>query len=157
MYEEYDPAAARMAIPGMSTAIRKKPTLGSLEGMPEDLGYEELNAQDLTEQEIAELASLGVLGDDLTENARQMELAEKLRHQAAPAGIQGNRVYTAASPLEHLGTGLERYQASKKIKGLEKERKDIGKKQTEGRGKYWDVLRGRRRKPQDIDVKMPTL
>ena len=156
------PSEARMKpsslIAPRARAAGRAPRPAVLGGIPEDLGYEESTPEDMSEADIADLAQLGVLGEDLSENSRQMELAEGLRYAKAPEGRAAGRVFVAANPLEHLATGIDRYRGAKEMKRLEGERKDISGKQTEGRAKYWDLLRGKKRKDIRIDdLDMPRL
>lgn len=77
-------------------------------------------------------AMLGTYGDQLEMSAqeKQLEQAQALRGMATPEGRQAGRVYVAANPLEHLGTGIQKYRAGKKAQGIEDElartRKRIG-------------------------------
>ena len=41
---------------------------------------------------------------------QQHAMAEELRGTEMPTGTQGDRVYTAAHPLQHLSAGLDRYR-----------------------------------------------
>ena len=69
-------------------------------------------------------AEQGVLDD-------QMSYAEGLRDTATPEGRQAGRVYVAANPLEHIGTGLNRYAGHRKIGDLDKAGADLrGDKQS---------------------------
>jgi hypothetical protein len=66
-------------------------------------------------------AMLGTYGDQLELGGleEQMARAEALRGTATPEGRDSGRVYTAANPLEHLGTGIQRYRAGKRMQDLE--------------------------------------
>jgi hypothetical protein len=105
----------------------------------------DFNLEDLSPEDLQKLVDLGVIDDNMLENARQMKLAEQLRYQAAPEGRQAGRTYVAASPLEHIGAGMEKYAAMKRMKELETARAGMGQQQTAGRSTYWDVLRGKKR------------
>lgn len=123
-----------------------------------DYGMEAYGLEQMTEEDLQKLVSLGVIDEQMAENARQMAVQEGLRNQAAPEGRQAGRTYVAANPMEHAGKLLEQYNAQKKMEALEKERGVMGQQQTEGRKSYWDILRGMRRKPQDFSkVPMPTI
>jgi hypothetical protein len=114
-------------------------------------GMEAYGLESMTEEDLQKLVELGVIDENMAENSRQMKLAEELRYgTAAPEGRQAGRVYVASNPLEHIGRGMEQYQAQKKMKELETQRGEMGKQQTAGRQSYWDLLRGMRRKPQDF-------
>jgi len=115
-----------------------------------DYGMEAYGLENMTEEDLQKLVELGVINEQMAENARQKALQEQLRYQAQPEGRDSGRVYTAASPLEHMGTLLEKYNANKKIKELDTERGVLEGQQTAGRQTYWDILRGMRRKPQDF-------
>ena len=71
----------------------------------------QLNPQDAA----AMGALLGTYGDQLELGSMQQQLAEAnaLRDTLAPEGRNAGRVYVAANPLEHLATGVKRYQGSK--------------------------------------------
>lgn len=77
-------------------------------------------------------AMLGTYGDQLEMSAqeKQLEQANALRNMETPEGRSSGRVYTAANPLEHLGTAIQRYKGMKKAQGIEDEmaatRKRIG-------------------------------
>jgi hypothetical protein len=150
MDDAYDPAAARMMPPMNMPMQRPKPTLGSLGGVKTDLGEEPFDTSNMSEEDIQKLVELGVLDEDMAENKRQMELADKLRYAEAPEGRNSGRVYTAANPLEHVGHLMQQYRAGKKEEELEKARVGIGEKQTSARKSYWDMIRGARRKPIDV-------
>jgi hypothetical protein len=125
------------------------PPLQSLEGP--GVGQEEYDISKMSEEELAQLVQLGVIDENMAENARQMKLAEQLRYgTAGPEGRNAGRVYVAANPLEHLGRGLEQWNAQKRMKELEAQRGEMQGKQTQARGTYWDLLRGQRQKPQDF-------
>jgi len=129
-------------------------------GMQSILGpgpdMEAYGLENMTEEDLQKLVELGVIDDKMAENARQMQLAEQLRYRAGPEGRQAGRVYVAANPLEHIGRGMEQYQAIKRQKELDQQRGEMGKQQTAGRQTYWDLIRGMRRKPQDFsDIQAP--
>jgi hypothetical protein len=145
----YDPTAARMVPPTTLPQRPGTPTLGSLTGPKADLGEEAFDTSQMSEEDIQKLVELGVLDEDMVENKRQMELADKLRYGAGPEGRNSGRVYTAANPMEHIGHAMEQYNAIQEQKALKKERAGIGEKQTTARKSYWDLIRGARRKPLD--------
>jgi len=117
---------------------------------------EAFGLEQMSEEDLQKMVELGIIDEQMAENARQMAVQEGLRYQAAPEGRQAGRVYVAANPLEHIGKGLEQYNAQRKMKELEAERGTLGDKQTEGRQTYWDVIRGMRRKKPDFSgVPMP--
>lgn len=119
-------------------------------------GMEAYGLEQMTDEDLQKLVELGVIDENMAENQRQMRLAEQLRYQASPEGRMAGRVYVAANPLEHLGKGLEQWNAQKRMKELETQRGEMGKQQTEGRKSYWDILRGMRQKPQDFsDIQAP--
>lgn len=122
-----------------------------------DYGMEAYGLEQMSEEELQKMVELGVIDEQMAENARQMALQEQLRYQAAPEGRQAGRTYVAANPLEHIGKGLEQYNAAKKIKELEAQRGVLEGKQTQGRQTYWDIIRGMRRKPQDFSNLDPSM
>jgi len=67
-----------------------------------------------------------------------MQYAERMRDLANPEGryVSSGRVYTAASPLEHLGVGYARYKGRKEADRL-------GKEQTAAKRSIIDALRGK--------------
>jgi hypothetical protein len=124
-------------------------------GMQSILGpgvdQEEYGLEQMSEEELQKLVELGVIDDNMAENARQMRLAEELRYATpTPEGRQAGRVYVASNPLEHIGKGMQQWNAQKRMDELEKERAGMGQQQTAGRQSYWDIIRGMRRKPQDF-------
>ena len=153
---DYDPRLARLGLaPKFTPKVRptaRPGALGAIGDPRADLGEEAYGMENMSEEAMQDLMGLGVLGDDMTENARQMALAEGIRNMAQPEGRQAGRAYVAASPLEHLATGLQKYQANKELKALKEARKEIGGKQTKGRSIYADILRGKKRKDIDIDA-----
>lgn len=147
----YDPNAARMAPSGTRTRDMDDPmTSGMQSVLGPDYGMEAYGLESMSEEDLQRLVELGVIDEQMAENARQMALQEELRYRGMPEGRDSGRVYTAANPLEFAGELLSQYNAQKKIKGLEKERGVLQDKQTAGRQSYWDILRGMRRKPQDL-------
>lgn len=160
----YDPRAARMApapsVPAPRQYQMDDPMTSGMQSLLGPApGMEAYGLEEMTEEDLAKLVELGVIDENMAENARQMQLAEKLRYgTASPEGRQAGRVYVAANPLEHLGRGLEQWNAQKKMGELEKQRGEMGQQQTEGRQTYWDILRGMRRKPQDFSgVQAPNI
>ena len=117
--------------------------------MPESVapnGEGDFDLSNLSEEELQQLVSLGVIDDNMAENARQMKMQEELRYGAGPEGRDSGRVYTAANPLEHMGKLLQQYNAQKKMDELGQQRTAMGQQQTAGRGTYWDLLRGKKKK-----------
>lgn len=58
------------------------------------------------------LLGQGGLNSDEDQIARQMQMAQQLRARTAnPQGLQHGALYTAASPLEHLASGIGGYKA----------------------------------------------
>lgn len=143
-----------MPYPGMDDPMK-----GGMDSvLGPDYGMEAYGLEQMTEEDLQKLVELGVIDEQMAENARQMAMQEGLRYQAAPEGREAGRTYVAANPLEHAGKLLEQYNAQKEIEGLKKERGVLEGKQTQGRQSYWDILRGMKRKPQDFsDVQMPTI
>jgi hypothetical protein len=111
---------------------------------------EEYSYENMSDEELEQLVALGVLDQQEAEKMRLKQRAELVRDRAGPEGIRAGKSFVAASPLSFLAKGLEDYAAGKEIKQLDKELADIQRQQTQGRGTYWDLLRGKRRKPQDI-------
>lgn len=109
-------------------------------------GEGDFDLSNMSEEELQQLVALGVIDENMAENARQMALQEGLRYGDMPEGRDSGRVYTAANPLEHVGKLMQQYNAQKKMDQLGKERVDMGKQQTAGRGTYWDLLRGKKKK-----------
>lgn len=60
---------------------------------------------------------------------RQMAFADKVRGKASPEGrySSSGRIYTAASPFEHMGTAYEKYMANKQSKNLAGQQLDAKK------------------------------
>jgi hypothetical protein len=122
--------------------------MASLEGPGP--GMEKYSLENMSEEDIQKMVDLGLIDENMAENARQMQTAEKLRYSEAP-GMRGNsRVMTAANPMEFIGRGIQQYRAGRQMEDLAKQRGELGKQQTAGRRNYWDVLRGMRQKPIDM-------
>lgn len=136
-----------MPYPGMDDPM--KSGMQSLLGPGPDM--EPTSLEGMTEEDLQKLVELGVINEDMAENARQMQMAEKLRYDTAgPEGRQAGRVYVAANPLEHIGRGMEQWNAQKRMGELDKEREVMQGQQTAGRQTYWDILRGMKRKTPDF-------
>jgi hypothetical protein len=103
------------------------------------------NEEDLTDEEIQQLVALGIIPEQMDENARQMQMSEQLRYQAAPEGRDSGRVYTAANPMEHIGSVMEKYNAQKQIGKLGEERSGMLNQQARDRKLYYELLRGKRK------------
>jgi hypothetical protein len=108
------------------------------------MGMGDFDMENLTEAQIEQLMSAGVIDENMAENLRQQQMQEALRTQAQPEGRDSGRVYTAANPLEHIGTLMEKYNANKKIGALEQQRGTMQGQQTDIRKLYADLLRGKR-------------
>lgn len=66
-------------------------------------------------------AWLGTQGDVMAidQLEKQLEQANALRNQPMPEGREAGRLYVAANPLEHLGTGLQKFAAMRDAKRLQ--------------------------------------
>ena len=106
---------------------------------------EEFDLSQLSPEELEQLIALGSLGDEMGIVAKQQELADALRYGAGPEGRDTGRIYTAANPLEHIGSAMQKYNAMKESKGLQERQKGILEQSTDARKLYADLLR--RRKP----------
>jgi hypothetical protein len=118
--------------------------------MPSSIGDEDFDMSQLSEEDLQKLISLGMIDENMAENARQMAMQEGLRYGAAPEGRDSGRVYTAANPLEHVGSLLQKYNANKEMKNLKTERGVMQGQQTAGKGMFWDLLRGKRKSKPTI-------
>ncbi len=94
----------------------------------------------LSEEDIQQLMELGILPDQLQGLQTQMESAQKLRDRRAPTGTDTGRVYVAASPLEHAAYALQGIKAGKDLDKLRAEQQALLKKQTAGRGTYFNRM-----------------
>jgi hypothetical protein len=90
--------------------------------------------QPFSEAEMAQMAAmLGTYGDqlDLNHLEGQQAQADALRSAQVPEGRSSGRVYTAANPLEVLGTIGQQYAGKRKADKIEKKgsklRDEIGK------------------------------
>jgi len=78
-------------------------------------------------------AWLGTYGDQMELSAleKQQAQAEALRDMKSPEGRDTGRVYVAANPLEHIGSGLQRFAGMRDAKAAAEAaagiRKDIKK------------------------------
>lgn len=100
-----NPLGFPIGLPGMTPGISGTPRAGESDVMDPALRD----------------ALLGTFGDqtELEAMEKQMAQAEALRGLPTPEGIQGARVYTAASPLSHIGIGMQRWQGARRAKTLE--------------------------------------
>lgn len=105
-----------------------------------DLAKMDLNG--LTDQEIQDLMDLGIIPDQQDALKQQMATAEQLRYHNQPEMRQGQRVSTAANPLEFAVNAWQGIQAGKDLNKLKDQQAELLRKQSEGRGLFYKKLRG---------------
>ncbi len=73
------------------------------------------------------LSESGIFPDEMDLMSQQMQRAQALRKTPGAQGreVGPYNVYTAASPLEHLAVGLERYQGGRDTKNTSQQQKDL--------------------------------
>lgn len=112
--------------------------------------------ENLTPEQIQQLVALGVIPDKQGDLSQQYEIANQLRSQATPDMRGNGRVMVAANPLEHLGTGLQRYAGQRDMKRIEGEQDALRKQQTAGREMFLrNYLFPAGPRPQSINGQVP--
>ena len=98
----------------------------------------------MSEEQLQQLVALGLIPDKQDALATQLAQAAKLRNQGAPKGYDTGRVYTAASPLEHFASALERGMAGREMKDIYNRRDELLKQQQSGRGEFLRAMYGKK-------------
>jgi hypothetical protein len=119
---------------------------------------------DLDGETIQLLMSLGISEEQLAALKEDKASAQAIIDSGMPEGRSNGRVYTAANPLEFIAQGVRAYKADKDIggtgsmedqlaelagtkmqnvdPGLDAQRQHLLNQQVQGRGSYFNLLRG---------------
>lgn len=100
--------------------------------------------EDMTEDEIQQLMELGVIPKKQDALAQQLAQATALRNKEGPQGRDSGRVYTAASPLEHIAHAAQGIMAGRNIKRLQKEQQGQLDAQVKGRSAFLKAMYGKK-------------
>lgn len=98
----------------------------------------------LSEEELQQLMDLGVIPQKQDALALQLAQATKLRNSPGPQGRDSGRVYTAASPLEHIAHAAQGIKAGRDMKRVEQEQKDLMASQVQGRSQFLKAMYGKK-------------
>ena len=124
----------------------------------------ELNMQELSDDDLAQLIQLGVIPEEQAQLMKQAQQAQMLQQRPGPQMRgEGGRVQTAANPLEFIGAGLQQYAGMRNEKKAMSKLDELRKQQLQGRQLYADKMMDTpyRRESmtvpmmQEPDVKMP--
>jgi len=120
-----------------------------------DIGMNDISMEDITPEQLELLKRLGIIPEELEALQAQLEQANLLRNAPGPEGRDSGRVYTAANPLEHIGSVWQKYNANKEALGLEGKRAGLLGEMGKGRGAVMDSLYAaalrRRKSPLEPD------
>lgn len=100
----------------------------------------ELSAQELSDEDLAQLIQLGVIPEEQAQLLKQQQQAQMLQQRAGPEMRSNGRVQTAANPLEFIGSGLQQYAGMRKEKQALSKMDELRKQQLQGRQLYADKL-----------------
>lgn len=103
-------------------------------------GLSDMSIEDITPEQLELLKRLGIIPEELEDIQLQLEQANLLRNAAGPEGRDSGRVYTAANPLEHIGSLMQKYNANKQATGLEAKRSGLVGEMGKGRSAALDSL-----------------
>lgn len=102
--------------------------------------------ENLSDDQIQQLISLGVIPEQQDALQQQIKQAESLRDAQAPQGSYSRGgIYVAASPLEHIARVMQGLKAKNDLKGLYQQQQDQFGQQVQGRQAFLDALRNRTR------------
>ncbi len=126
----------------MAESIAKTPKAG---GMGLDMSLlEGIDIENMTPEMLQQLAALGALGDESSQIDDQYTMAEELRWDEGPQGIEtGRGGYVAASPLAHIAETVGNVKAAKDLKQFDERREGIRDEQTEGRALMMQMILGK--------------
>ena len=99
-----------------------------------------MDLSQLTPEQIQELAAMGALEDEQGMLGEQMEMANQLRNAEGPQGRETRGGYTAANPLEHLASGMQRVKAAKDLEQYKARQQEIMGQQTGGREQFMQMI-----------------
>lgn len=122
------------------TDVAVQPTAGQIPTSPvaeEDALHDRLLDMGYSEEEIENILALAALKSEGELLGGEMDYANELRKTATPEGLNPTgRVYTAANPLQHLGTGMKRYQGEQEARSIRERQAQIMDEQTQARLDY---------------------
>lgn len=98
----------------------------------------------LSEEDLQQLMDLGVIPQKQDALAVQLAQATKLRNQQGPQGRDSGRVYTAASPLEHIAHAAQGIQAGREMKRIGQQQEQLAKDQVAGRTAFLRAMYGKK-------------
>ena len=92
--------------------------------------------------EQVQMALLGQSGyeEEMSDLEKQMMRANALRDLESPEGRHAGRVYVAANPLEHIGTGIKQWRGKQQAEMTEQEQADKREERRKSIGditKFW--------------------
>lgn len=99
----------------------------------------------LSEEDLQKLISLGVIPDEQSSLEDQIKQAQMVRNRQGPEGTYTRGMYVAASPLEHIARAMEGIKAGRDLKDLRSQQQGLLQQQNEGRMSYMVALLGRLR------------
>jgi hypothetical protein len=89
--------------------------------------------ENLSPEQIQQLVALGVIPDEQSDLQQQYQIANELRTTPTPQMYGNGRIMVAASPLEHIAVGLQRYKGMKDMKDIQEQQKLLREAQVRGR------------------------
>lgn len=104
---------------------------------------------DFTEEELQQLMELGIIPDQNSQLDKQIATAEGLRYNKGPEMRHGNRVSTAAHPLEFLAQAAQGIKAGKDMESLRAQQAELLRQQAAGRKLFYQKMYGGQQPQQD--------
>lgn len=98
-----------------------------------------LDPEDMSDEDIQQLISLGIIPEKQDLLKGQLTEAQALRDRR-PEMRSGGRTVTAANPLEFITQGMQSIKSQKEIEELRKQQNDLLQKQVTGRSAYLRAL-----------------
>ena len=98
--------------------------------------------ENLSPEQLKQLMELGIIPDELSALDRQYKSADALRGTAMPEGRDSGRVYTAANPMEAVGSLMKQYAGNRDVKKIEGKQDALLQKQLEGRNLFMNKQLG---------------
>lgn len=116
----------------------------------------DLSAQELSDDELAQLIQLGVIPEEQAQLLKQQQQAQMLQQKGLPEGRQAGRVYVAPNPLEFVGAVGNAIKAQHQEKDIQGQLDALRKQQVQGRQLYADKLLDTPYRRQSMTVPMQT-
>lgn len=98
----------------------------------------------MSEEEIQKLMELGVIPKQQDALAQQLAQATAVRNSPGPQGRDSGRVYTAASPLEHIAHVAQSIKAGKDMERIGKQQQASMEDQVRGRSQFLKMMYGKK-------------